>query len=67
MENPATWGPAEHIVRSVLDKYWKLQDDSDGPYCGMSLEMQITTALREAHLMKEVADDFGDSRDEAVR
>lgn len=54
MENPATWGPAEHIIRKVLDAYWKLQDESDEAWCGMSLEMQITTALRDAHLMKEV-------------
>lgn len=53
MENPATWGPAEHLVREVLDKYFETPEGGE-PYCGMSLEMQITTALREAHLLKEV-------------
>jgi hypothetical protein len=57
MENPTAWGPAEKIVRKVLDEFFANQDrkitDPDKIVFGYSLEMQITIALREARLLNE--------------
>lgn len=52
MENPATWGPAERIVRQVLDEdHRNRQLPPAERQIGMSLEMRITSALREAGLL----------------
>jgi hypothetical protein len=57
MENPAARGPAEKLVRDVLDEFFRNQDrkitDPEKVICGLSLERRITDALREAGLMKE--------------
>ena len=50
MENPATWGPAERVVREVLDEERALRQDGQ-VVIGLSLEMRITDALREAGLL----------------
>lgn len=50
MENPATWGRAEHIVQDVLRR----REDSraSGEFrCGLSLARQITDALRAEGLL----------------
>jgi hypothetical protein len=56
MENPATWGPAERIVRRVLSEHFmrieKVRLGEEDPVYGLSLERQITDALREAGLLK---------------
>lgn len=44
MENPATWTEAEHVVRRVLNEWAKLPSG----WAGLSLERQVTDALREA-------------------
>lgn len=53
MENPATWGKAEHVVNDALA-------ESDramlGGLIGLSLTRRITDALREAGLLKEDTD-----------
>jgi hypothetical protein len=57
MENPATWGEAERVVRHVLDEHWKNKKlaltDPDKVMTGLSLERKITDALREAGLLKD--------------
>lgn len=57
MENPATWGPAEKIVHDVLNEQDnilpRLRPSPGEVLCGLSLERQITDALREAGLLKE--------------
>lgn len=50
MENPATWGEAERIVRRVLDENRKLREDGQ-VITGLSLERRVTDALREAGLL----------------
>jgi len=52
MGNPASHGKAEKIVRQVLDKWWAFQHDDD-IVMGLSLEMQITNALRAEGMLKE--------------
>jgi len=47
MENPATWGAAERIVHDVVEQHFALQNSGEA-YCGLSLERQVTDALREA-------------------
>jgi hypothetical protein len=47
MENPATWGAAERIVHEVIMKHFSAERIRGG-FCGLSLERQITDALREA-------------------
>ena len=47
MENPATWGPAEKILSSVLDEHLGLPQD----LAGLSLERRIADALRAAGLL----------------
>jgi hypothetical protein len=52
VENPATWTPAERIVREVMRR----PQYRDGqPIIGLSLERQITDALRAAGLLRESA------------
>ena len=55
MENPATWGEAERIVEGVLISFFENQDrrpaDPVKILCGLSLERQITDALRGAGLL----------------
>lgn len=52
MENPDTWGEAERIVRQVLDDdHRNRQLPPAERRIGMSLEMRITSALREAGLL----------------
>lgn len=53
MENPATWGPAEQVIRKVLDDDHQLSLSPE-PICGLSLERRITDALRAAGLLKEI-------------
>lgn len=57
MENPATWGDAEHVVSKVLDEFHENQEraitDPDKAFFGLSLERRITDALREAGLLKD--------------
>ena len=61
MENPATWGPAEKVVHKVLREARNvLPEFRDGRRVhpanlrfGLSLERQITDALREAGLLSE--------------
>jgi len=48
MENPATWGEAEKIVDRILEQAWR----NEAP-CGLSLNRQITDALRLAGLLRE--------------
>lgn len=48
MENPATHGEAERIVVKVLDEHFANQEKA---IIGLSLERQITDALREAGLL----------------
>lgn len=56
MENPATWGPAEKIVRDVLDDFFENQakpiTDESKTICGLSLERRITDALRAEGLLR---------------
>lgn len=53
MENPATWGPAEHVVREVLSRHYEnLRRPSEERQAGLSLERKITDALREAGLLR---------------
>jgi hypothetical protein len=50
MENPACWGEAERIIRRVRTEY---EASRQAGRIGLSLEMQITMALREAGLLHE--------------
>jgi|SRR5215472_7928240 len=59
MENPATWGEAEIIVENVLLKHYALPED----FAGLSLNLKITNALREANLLD---DDIRDTLFEAL-
>jgi hypothetical protein len=52
MENPATWGEAEKIVSRVITEHDALMRREPG-LCGLSLERQITDALRRAGLLAE--------------
>lgn len=55
MENPATWGEAERVVNEVLTSFFDNQaravNDPTTTLVGLSLESQITTALRNAGLL----------------
>lgn len=53
MENPATWGEAEHIVNKTINAFFARDLD----ICGLSLEKQITDALRQAELLKDKDDE----------
>lgn len=50
MENPATWGKAEHVVHEALRVADAVRMDF---VCGLSVERQITDALRAAGLLRE--------------
>lgn len=50
MENPTSWGPAEHVVQ---DAYRGWSEARDSGVCGASLAITITSALRNADLLKE--------------
>lgn len=50
MENPATWGRAEHVVADALER----AHEQDAQHVvGLSHIRQITDALRAAGLLKE--------------
>lgn len=52
MENPATWGEAEHIVNKVLhERQADRQKPIEEQVIGLSLVRQITDALRQAGLL----------------
>jgi hypothetical protein len=51
MENPASWGEAERVVKRALADWWNLNDPGKPVTCGLSLERRITDALREAGLL----------------
>jgi hypothetical protein len=56
MENPDTWGKAEHTVSNVIEQYFldKRKAMETGQFrAGLSLARQITDALRAAGLLKE--------------
>ena len=50
MENPATWGEAEHVVNNALREH----DSLPVGFCGLSRARRITDALREAGLLMEL-------------
>lgn len=50
VENPATWGPAEHVVSEALDQ---AHEGNRRGLVGLSTVRQITDALRAADLLKE--------------
>lgn len=50
MENPATWGPAEHAINDAYGKWFERHDKG---YVGLSLARAIADALRDADLLKE--------------
>jgi hypothetical protein len=55
MENPATWGPAERIVDEVLGKaILNMAKPVEERVIGSSIARQVTDALREAGLLKEI-------------
>lgn len=58
MENPATWGAAERIIHSVRVQHEEMMH-LKVPVFGLSLERQITDALRQAGLLREETDDGG--------
>lgn len=54
MENPATWGRAEHVIADAMsqaDKYMKMG------VVGLSSVRQIADALREAGLLRDPKDE----------
>ena len=57
MENPATWGLAEKVLREVLDEnaeyYRQVAQGEAEPRYGPSLERRITDALRKEGLLRE--------------
>ena len=59
MENPATWGEAELVVRRELDSFFANQEkkitDPSKIMVGLSLERRITDALRTAGLLKDLS------------
>ena len=56
MENPATWGAAERVVHDVITEHFAHQDAGE-TLCGLSLERQITDAMRKAGLIEVPAED----------
>jgi hypothetical protein len=52
MENPATWGKAEHIVDGVLESHFEAMTSAD-LVTGPSLTRRITDALRAEGLLRE--------------
>lgn len=54
MENPATWGPAEHVVLKALDEHDENERrPPDERLIGLSLVRRITDALRREGLLRE--------------
>jgi len=53
MENPATWGKAEHVIIQALDEYDKDVLGNRGVIVGLSLTRRIADALRNANLLRE--------------
>jgi|CZKW01.1.fsa_nt_gi hypothetical protein len=52
MENPATWGRAEHVINEALKEYdWEINTAGGGLIIGLSLPRRIADALREADLL----------------
>ena len=47
-EEPATWGPAEHVVSKALDEAHAAHA---AEICGLSTVRRVTDALREAGLL----------------
>lgn len=57
MENPVTWGKAEHVVQEALARVRRNEEQPHGQRrYGLSVARQITDALREAGLLKEDTD-----------
>ena len=53
MENPATWGRAEHIISEVVTKHRRnMARPPTEMRIGASLPKMITTALRDEFLLK---------------
>jgi hypothetical protein len=52
MENPDTWGPAEHVIREVLQSEHEQNLHGGLFMAGLSLERRIADALRAAHLLR---------------
>lgn len=50
MENPATWGPAEHVVRRALEE---AERQRQAGVVGLSTVRLITDSLREEGLLEE--------------
>lgn len=54
MENPATWGEAEHIIHDAIKRHENglAEDRATGQFhAGLSLVMQIADALRAEDLL----------------
>lgn len=51
MEDPASWGKAEHVINEALMEI--AQAEADGPRFGFSKAHRIASALRQADLLKE--------------
>lgn len=49
-ENPATWGLAEHVVSTAIDR---AEAQRALGYCGLSMVRMITDALRDAELLPQ--------------
>lgn len=60
MENPATWGKAEHVVHRALVE---AEEALDRGVIGLSKVRQITDALRREGLLVEEAKDKDPVRD----
>jgi hypothetical protein len=50
MENPQTWGEAEHLVCDALEDHEKAMAED---ICGLSVVRRITDALRKEGLLNE--------------
>lgn len=55
MENPATWGPAEKVIRQALDEDHQARLSPE-PVIGLSLPRLIADALRKEGLLDERAE-----------
>jgi hypothetical protein len=52
MENPQTWGLAEHVVNRALNEHARLTSERT-PVAGLSVVRKITDALRAEGLLKD--------------
>lgn len=50
MENPGSWGLAEHVVNKALEEHDRLMRHEPG-LCGLSVVRKITDALRAEGLL----------------